>query len=282
MLGHGDEQQALVICCLAMGAVTVTFPAAVFPRAFDVFQVPILGAFAVGLAVSDLEHAVVLSIASAMLAAAMAIIGHEIGGQLVLAIRLSQENARLARRLEERGAALEAANAELEIQSLTDPLTGAANRRRLMSFLRSAPRRCAILVVDVDHFKSYNDSFGHADGDVCLVLVAGALRDCIRPQVDLVARQGGEEFAVVLTDVCDDEAMSIAERIRVAVEALSTAQPRQIRRLVTVSIGVAWRSPKQRKTLDSLMAEADAALYEAKRSGRNRVCAGLSGNRAVA
>jgi diguanylate cyclase (GGDEF)-like protein len=274
MLGHGNEQQALVICCLALGAVTVTFPAVVYPTAFNLFQASVLVPVAFGLATSSLEYGLILAVGAAMLCAVMALIANGLGEQLMLAMRLSHENEKLAR-------GLEAANRELEIQSLTDPLTGAANRRHLMSFLRAAPARCAVLVVDVDHFKNYNDSFGHADGDVCLVLVAEALQRGARPGVDLVARQGGEEFAIVLVDVSGDDATAHAEALRAEIERLCDARPQQIRRKVTVSIGIAWRGAEERRTIDSLMTEADTAVYEAKKSGRNRVCTGQPGPRSA-
>lgn len=272
MLGHGNEQQALVICCLAMGAVTVTFPAVVYAPAYNLFQVPIFFMFAIGLATSGMEFGALLSIASGLLCIFAAIIGQGMGSQLVLALRLYDENRKLAEELQVRGAALEAANRELRIQSLTDPLTGVANRRQLMSFARAAPERCAVLIVDVDHFKAYNDSFGHAEGDACLVLVAAELQASARPGVDLVARQGGEEFAIVLVDVDEDTAQTVAQQMRSNVEMLSDAHSPAIKRTVTVSIGLACRGPGRHRTIADLMADADAAVYEAKRSGRNRVC----------
>jgi len=282
MLGQGNEQQALVACCLAMGAVTVTFPAVVFPRAFNLFQVPVLLPVAAGLVLSDLEYGAILAFGSVMLCIVMALIGHGIGAQLILAMRLSLENGRLAERLEERGLALEVANRELEIQSLTDPLTGTANRRQLMTVLRAAPSQLAVLVVDVDHFKSYNDAFGHAEGDACLILIAEALRRSARPRVDLVARQGGEEFAMVLPDVGEDAAQAIAEQARLNVEALFENRPGMLRRQVTISIGIACRTGDSHRTIDDLVGAADAAVYEAKKAGRNRVSAGRNVERGSA
>jgi diguanylate cyclase (GGDEF)-like protein len=188
-------------------------------------------------------------------------------------LRLSLENRQLAEDLAEHGAALERANRELVVETLTDPLTGLANRRQLMNFMRAITGRCALLIVDVDHFKSYNDSFGHVDGDLCLVLAAEALQQSIRPGPDLVARQGGEEFALVLGGLSQDEALAMAELVRANVQALADLHPRKIRRTVTVSIGLAYRDDDRQKTNADLMEDADAALYEAKNSGRNRVCA---------
>jgi len=272
LLPHGNEQQALVILCLAMGAVTCTFPVIVYAPAYGLFQISIFLGSTYGLAVSNLEYGWILAIAAGLLSVVLQIIAYSMGRQMVLALRLSQENRLLVDKLAERSMALEAVNRELTVQTLTDPLTGLANRRQLMSFMRRSTGRCALLIVDVDHFKSYNDTFGHGDGDICLVLVAEALQHSVQQGVDLVARQGGEEFAVVLTDLSEDRAFDVAELIRSNVQSLHAAQPRKIRRTVSVSIGFAYRDAELHKTTGDLMAEADAALYEAKNSGRNRVC----------
>jgi diguanylate cyclase (GGDEF)-like protein len=192
------------------------------------------------------------------------------GEQLSLAFRLLDKNRQLTEELEARGFLLEEENRELTAQTLTDPLTGLANRRRLMEFLRRAPDRCAVLVVDIDHFKSYNDSYGHGDGDVCLVLVAEALSGSVEPR-DLVARYGGEEFVVVLTELDTEKALEVAEQIRAGVHLLATAHPQKIRRQVTASIGLSCRKEEQQKSSSDLLAEADTALYAAKNAGRNRV-----------
>lgn len=158
----------------------------------------------------------------------------------------------------------------------TDGLTGVANRRHFYLLAEQAQRRSArsqtpmaFLILDIDHFKRINDQWGHAAGDAVLKgfveRVASALRD-----VDLLARLGGEEFAVLLENASEAQALQVAERIReaVGVSALNIdgqAIP------VTVSIGAAvWRGASQ--TLDELMHQADLALYAAKQSGRNRVC----------
>ncbi|MBW6423121.1 diguanylate cyclase [Rhizobium sp. XQZ8] len=271
LLQHGDEHQALVICCLAMGAVSVTFPVIVYTPAYCLFQTPIFLSFTYGLAISNLEYGMLLSVAAALLSMVLLIIAYSMGGQMVLALRLSQENRLLVEQLAERGMALEAVNRDLTVQTLTDPLTGLANRRQLMGFMRRATGRCALLIVDVDHFKSYNDTFGHGDGDICLVLVAEALQRSVQEANDLVARQGGEEFAIVLTDLGEDRAFDVAELIRSNVQALYPTNPRKVHRQITVSIGFAYRDAELHKTTADLMAEADAALYEAKNSGRNRV-----------
>lgn len=271
MLGHGDEQQALVICCIAMGAVTVTFPAVVYPPAYNLFQVPIFALFTFGLARSEHQFGDLLAVASALLCLALTVIAHGIGAQLVLALRLSSENRKLAETLKRRGAALEVANRELEALSLTDPLTGVANRRKLMNVLRGQGPRQALLIVDIDHFKAYNDSFGHVHGDACLVLVARAIAASVG-EGDLVARLGGEEFVAVLADVEDEQAQATAELIRANVQRLFSVHPNEVRRTVTVSIGLALRDEARHPTPMELMGDADDAVYRAKNAGRNRVC----------
>ena len=268
---NGDGEQAAVACCLVMGAVTVTFPAVVYPRALNLFQGAILLPAAGALSVSTMTYGPVLAAGALLLSVVIALISRGIGGQLTAAVLLSVEHARISAVLEERGEALQAANRELAIQSLTDPLTGAANRRQLMTALRAAPANCALLVIDVDHFKSYNDAFGHSEGDTCLVLVAEALHRSARQRIDVVARQGGEEFAMLLPQPGEQVALEIAERARRNVEALLETRPNMLRRRVTVSVGVAVRNAGRPCTVDRLMELADEAVYAAKRAGRNCV-----------
>ncbi|HKE91557.1 MAG TPA: diguanylate cyclase [Gemmatimonadales bacterium] len=181
-------------------------------------------------------------------------------------------------RLREGREALDAANEtlrrkneELERLSVTDGLTGLYNRRRLMETLTDETRRSqrlkhtfAVLMVDVDHFKKYNDSFGHQAGDAVLSKVATLLREATR-EVDFVARYGGEEFLVLLPETGMSEALDIAERIRTRIAAEVFHG-----RHMTVSIGVA-EFPLHGETADQVVGAADEALYEAKREGRDKV-----------
>lgn len=162
-------------------------------------------------------------------------------------------------------------NEELERLSVTDGLTGLYNRRRLMEAVNDEARRSqrlkhtfALLMVDVDHFKKYNDSFGHPAGDGVLARVAAILREATR-EVDLVARYGGEEFLVMLPETGMPEAQEIAERIRARI-----AEENFPGRRMTVSIGVA-EFPLHGDTPEQVIAAADEALYEAKREGRDKV-----------
>jgi diguanylate cyclase (GGDEF)-like protein len=163
--------------------------------------------------------------------------------------------------------------AELERLSVTDALTGLYNRRHLMGMLSSEAQRSrrlrrpfSVLLADVDHFKQYNDTHGHPAGDAALVKFAEILRKTTRT-VDCVARYGGEEFLVVLLETTTATAAVVAERIRAHVAAEPFSGGR-----MTVSIGVA-ECPAHGDTPESLIESADAALYEAKGKGRDRVVA---------
>lgn len=173
-------------------------------------------------------------------------------------------------------------NAELERLSTQDGLTGIANRRRFDDALENEWRRArrdgtplALLMIDVDFFKRYNDHYGHLAGDDCLRRVAGALREGVKRPADLVARYGGEEFAVLLGNTDGAGAAVVAERLRQIVELLAIPHARnEVADCVTVSLGSGAARPRGADTPATLVAAADAALYEAKRAGRNRHRAG--------
>lgn len=161
--------------------------------------------------------------------------------------------------------------ARFEELSLTDALTGLGNRRGLdeQLALRTAHaarhgESIAVLAIDVDHFKAFNDGFGHAAGDEALAQVAGCIRTCMRTE-DYAARPGGEEFVVLMSNVQPDGAASLAERIRRCIEAAPWPL-----RPVTVSIGIAMAVATRAEDGD-LLDRADQAMYRAKTEGRNRV-----------
>lgn len=190
--------------------------------------------------------------------------------------RLQTYTEELERRVVERTQALEVANRQLETLSVTDPLTGLANRRQLDHVLASECARAnrsnqplALLMIDVDHFKSFNDCYGHQAGDDCLQQVAAALRGCARRAGDLAARYGGEEFAVVAATDDAAKAAILAEHMRRSVMALGVAHENAPEGVITISIGVAWAVGAA--TPDELLRAADQALYRAKQTGRNRV-----------
>ena len=159
-------------------------------------------------------------------------------------------------------------------RATTDPLTGLLNRaafeeRALAELARASRtgRSLAVAMLDVDHFKSFNDRFGHLAGDAALTAVARALARTVRG-IDAAGRYGGEEFIVLLVEADAKAALQAAERIRAAVASLG---PPRIPLGVTVSAGIAiHRGDFERTSLESLVARADAALYAAKRAGRDR------------
>lgn len=165
-----------------------------------------------------------------------------------------------------------------ESQASSDALTGVANRRSFNEFLESEWLRAirahipiSVLMIDVDHFKRFNDRYGHVSGDNCLREVARTIASCIHRPSDLLARYGGEEFVVVLPSTDAAGAHSIAEQIRRVLEERQIPHEDNPQGVVTVSIGCATQTPKLRSLSTQLVEVADEALYQAKSAGRNCV-----------
>ena len=177
--------------------------------------------------------------------------------------------------LEEYQTRLRQLNMQLQSQAITDPLTGLYNRLALNQQLNQAVAQChrsgeslSLLLIDADHFKSYNDRFGHQVGDDILRQLAKVIRSTVRAS-DTAARYGGEEFVVILPATDGAGALALAERMRMQVQNSRCGDCD-----LTVSIGVASRPANHRRcTVDLLIQDADAALYRAKGTGRNRVVA---------
>ena len=172
---------------------------------------------------------------------------------------------------------LEMANKELSNLSFTDPLTKVYNRRYFDQILEEEIKRASrnrqpvtVAIVDIDHFKQVNDTHGHLIGDECLRLVAATLQQQLGRTGDLLARFGGEEFAIILPATTQENAMVAADRARKAVENLDFIHRSQ-RIHLNVSIGMAGWIPEIGETTEALIQAADSALYIAKRSGRNQV-----------
>ena len=195
-----------------------------------------------------------------------------------MAEEILQLNADLERKVTERTAALEAANRQLAQISMTDGLTGLANRRRFDEALAAEWARArrngqplALILIDIDYFKPYNDHYGHLAGDACLRQVATVLRAHVRRPGDLVARYGGEEFAGIAADTGAPGALRLAETTRAALEALALPHEPSPMGRVTASFGVAVMVPDGNAGPEELLRLADEALYRAKAEGRNRV-----------
>lgn len=174
---------------------------------------------------------------------------------------------------------LRVANKRLEILAASDALTGLANRRAFDAAMALELGRAgragspfSLLLVDADHFKKYNDHYGHQSGDACLKAIALVLKSALRRPADLAARYGGEEFALLLPDTDNEGAAAVAESVRAGVSALHLPHAQSPFGRVTVSIGVATIVPRKRDKACALVEPADKALYRAKAQGRDTVC----------
>ena len=197
-------------------------------------------------------------------------------------VRLQRINQQLTQEVRNRTSELEFRNQELKklfLHATTDKVTGIANRYRLEDFMRrewgNAIRNqisVSVIMIDIDHFKQYNDTYGHQAGDRCLRQVAQTINNTVRRPKDLAARYGGEEFIVVLSDVSPDGAMTVAENIRSQVKALAIPHvTAEVSDCVTISLGVSNTIPTINSQAEPLILAADKALYLAKQKGRDLV-----------
>jgi len=174
---------------------------------------------------------------------------------------------------------LEDANIKLNELSITDSLTGIFNRRRFEEFLASEWCRCqrksnpiSLLMIDLDFFKLYNDTYGHTLGDDCLRAIAYILRKKTNRPTDIAARYGGEEFAIVLSETDVAGALKVAESVRASVETMNLPhESSDTSNVVTISIGLATIRPDKHMEQSLLVQRADKALYISKNEGRNRI-----------
>lgn len=174
------------------------------------------------------------------------------------------------------------AKKDVERLALRDPLTGLANRRHLVEQYahevgraKRSGKPLSMLILDLDHFKSVNDQYGHLAGDACLKCVTAVIESHLR-NIDIASRFGGEEFIVLLPETAEDRASTVAERLRSAV-AEKEIQLHKEPFHVTVSIGITTAMPSELDDFDEIVSRADAAMYRAKELGRNMVCASSSG-----
>jgi len=171
---------------------------------------------------------------------------------------------------------------KLEFMSAVDALTGVANRRRFDEYLDQEWRRgnrneypLSLLMIDIDHFKSYNDTYGHQQGDECLRNVAHEIQQHLRRPSDMVARYGGEEFSIILPDTPLDAALALADRIRSGVENLNIEHSgSETYGHITISVGAATKVPTDDHSMISFIEAADKNLYTSKNGGRNRITGG--------
>jgi diguanylate cyclase (GGDEF)-like protein len=198
------------------------------------------------------------------------------------ALRLKRETyRRKAREMEllEVTRQLKEANEILQNLSYLDGLTGIANRRHFDQVLLQESRRSqrennplTLIILDIDYFKNFNDTYGHLKGDDCLKTVASVLKKTVKRAGDFPARYGGEEFAVILPNTNDVGGATIAEELRASIELVNIPHIKSLcANHVTVSLGVATRFPEQDHTPEEMILAADRALYRSKNEGRNRV-----------
>ncbi|MDD5029091.1 MAG: GGDEF domain-containing protein [Rhodoferax sp.] len=203
----------------------------------------------------------------------------ELAEQVRLRAEVTQAKEVLEETVKSRTAELWVANSQLETLSTTDSLTGLANRRRFDSYWAEewgrAQRQATplgVIMLDVDHFKLYNDHYGHQQGDACLQRVGEVLCAAVRRAGELAARYGGEEFVVVVPGASSEQILETAQLILTALRALQTPHASSpVANVVTASLGVASGIPRESDSPDRLLKAADVALYEAKSRSRNCV-----------
>ncbi len=178
----------------------------------------------------------------------------------------------------ERTAELEEINQELHRLSFADGLTGIPNRRKFDEFFSQAfehskrsGHHIALMMMDIDNFKNYNDTYGHTEGDECLKVISGFLQTQIKRSTDIAARYGGEEFVVVVQDTDLEGVLKIAQEIRKGVEALKIEHSESEHKYVTISIGIAYEIPDHHEITEEFVSRADKAMYKAKNTGRNKI-----------
>jgi diguanylate cyclase (GGDEF)-like protein len=193
----------------------------------------------------------------------------------VRVVKLQEEVANDREQLLRFSAELTKSNELLLHQTLTDPLTGLPNRRMAMDRMNQEwatsgrnNRQLSCMMVDIDHFKSVNDTYGHQAGDEVLKIIAKTLRQSARAQ-DVVCRYGGEEFLIICPDTKREDAHKLAERIRTGIAALVIDLHNRKTLKVTASMGLTEKTASM-PTIDALLHEADINLYAAKAGGRNR------------
>lgn len=192
--------------------------------------------------------------------------------------RIERANLLLQQREHERAEELGRLSRSLEALSVTDPLTGIANRRGFDLAAAQIWRKCrddgswlGLLMIDVDHFKSFNDAAGHLAGDQCLRALVGAMVSSCELERNYLARFGGEEFVVLLPGASPEGTKRYAEGLRAAVVSAAIPNPGRLNASVTVSVGAASIRPGElQSSVNAIVADADEALYSAKKAGRNR------------
>ena len=283
VIATGSDNQVMYAVCVALAGLTLSIAHVPYWPMYAAFEAPVMVAATAGFAIGERPGHWQLAGAAAALGIVMLGASRRLARQILQAHRLAATNQALVESLGERGRELEQACDALERVSLTDPLTGLANRRSRDAKLSAEWTRAlrsgdslAVVAIDVDGFKRFNDSHGHPAGDQALRAVAEMLQSGIRSPIDLAARHGGEEFMLILPGVDIAGAAAVAERVRVLVARCHADPEFNLPEEVTVSLGVAAMTPATGRSLHELTLAADAALYQAKLAGRNRYAIGTT------
>ncbi len=195
-------------------------------------------------------------------------------------VHAMQRIAKMSQKLIQTSGQLKKANQKLHTMSMVDGLTDISNRRCFDLILHKEWQRgirnhqeLTLMMIDIDHFKYYNDEYGHQQGDDCLIQVAQHLKNSCKRPSDVVARYGGEEFAVILPDCNPQNSRIMGDKLCQGIETLKIPHAKSpTAQHITISVGMATMLPQKNHQSDKLIQAADKALYQAKALGRNRVC----------
>ncbi len=207
--------------------------------------------------------------------------------ELRVRIRTGERILNLEKALNEKNDQMKLLNEQLESLAMTDPLMGIGNRRAFYEAIQKIhqcscryPHGYGIIMIDIDNFKNYNDSYGHAEGDNALKTVADSLKNTLRCS-DEIFRWGGEEIVIILIEQRLQETLFVAEKLRQEIASLQIVHRGCDRGYMTISCGVsAFRENGTDKKWETVLERADKSLYNAKEAGRNRVCPGFGANTA--
>lgn len=284
LIGSGlDQLYQVYILIVLIGVGAAAIPLlGVVQRVLLAFQIPTTIPYLIYIAVLFQDRGIFLIFMFGLYLIGVTYAIRSMDKNLSESLALQYEKEQLANTLTESNQELQHANEKLETLSLEDALTGLHNRRYFEMQLEVEWQRQAreqktltLMVIDIDYFKLYNDTYGHADGDVCLQKVASILSCSLHRNTDIISRIGGEEFVVLLPAVDEDGALRIAEDMSKELElAALTHATSPLGENVTVSIGIASVVPGKHATTLSLFKAADKALYSAKARGRNQVVVG--------
>lgn len=273
---HGGDALVYMIAVLVVAVTPIYHPMILLLIYFTVHTAFITIMLHNNSAAGDLFGSSLNSTTIIIISWAIAFMRYKNRGDDFLTKKKLQENAEELKRLNGK---LEDANHKLEVLSMTDGLTGIYNRSAFERILDKEWKRCvklqqyiSLIMIDIDFFKAFNDNYGHQAGDVCLKHVAEVLTDCAESITNSVVRYGGEEFAIILPAVEEEDAGELAEKIRCSVEALNIPHDySDVSSCVTISLGVHAIVPFEGESIEGFIRKTDKALYKAKKISRNRV-----------